>query len=144
MFITVLVLYFTLCLPPAQLNYRQEEADWSRDMRGSALISAVNLSNYVIYCTKRDAGTAKEFYETLNKVCPPMGIRLGSPKVRQLENDRTDSFLNALGADLQPGHTVQMVSVVEGELVDGRVVLYTARLSDIYEVCYEWSVFIVV
>lgn len=94
------------------LNYRQEEADWSRDMRGSSLISAVHLSNYIIYCTKRDSSIAEEFYNTLRKVCPPMGIKLREPQVRALDNDRTDTFLRALNQDLTLGHQVQMVICV--------------------------------
>lgn len=53
---------------------------------------------------------AEEFYNTLRKVCPPMGIKLADPEVRTLENDRSETFLKALREDLTQGHRVQMVS----------------------------------
>ncbi len=94
-----------------QLSYNPEEADWGRDMRGSALISAMDMKNYIIYCTQRDSGVTEEFFMTLKKVCPPMGIRIGQPTVRTLQNDRTETYLRALGEDLGQGHQVQMVSM---------------------------------
>ncbi len=82
-------------------------------MRGSQLISAMSLHNYSIYCTQRDSKVAQQFFETLKKVCPPMGIRIGpDPNVRCLANDRTETFLKALGEDLGRGHSVQMVCTV--------------------------------
>lgn len=68
------VVYFAL-----QLSYRQEEADWSRDMRGKKLISAVNLKDWVIVFPRKNAQMAQEFCNTLSKVGPPMGMKIDSP-----------------------------------------------------------------
>jgi aubergine-like protein len=75
-------------LPPETIHqkgsnysYRQSEADWSRDMRGKKLISSVNLANYLLVCSNRDAGVAEEFVETLKKIGPAMGIMVNDPYV---------------------------------------------------------------
>lgn len=64
-----------------QYSYQQSSADWSREMRGKKVISAVNLRDYLIVCTNRDASIAEEFMLTLQKIGPPMGISIGEPIV---------------------------------------------------------------
>ena len=64
-----------------QYSYKQQEADWSRDMRGKHLISSVNLDSYLLVCTGRDSGIAEEFVITLQKVGSSMGIRVAQPYV---------------------------------------------------------------
>ncbi len=48
-------------------------------MRGTKVISAVSLHNYIILFTRRDSGVAEDFINTLQRVGPPMGIDIGQP-----------------------------------------------------------------
>lgn len=110
--------YTARVLPPekiyqkhAQFSYRPNEADWSRDMRGNELISAVQLSDFMILSTKRDLDKAKDFMMTLQKVGPAMGISIAN-RYNQLvlDNDRTDNFLSNIENNLT--RNTQLVSIV--------------------------------
>ena len=39
------------------------------------------LQNFMVICTQRDSGLAQDFVRTLQKVGPPMGIRVGQPNL---------------------------------------------------------------
>ena len=92
-----------------QLQYNPAEADWSRGMRGNTLISPINLTNFIVYSTSRDEPKAVDLVQTLQKVCPPMGVSVTRPEIKTLRDDRTDSFIKAITHDLVPGHKIQMV-----------------------------------
>ncbi|KAK6191826.1 hypothetical protein SNE40_003418 [Patella caerulea] len=94
----------------AELQYRQEECDWSRDMRGKKLLCAVNLNNWVAMSTKRDSGAAYDLVQTLNRVGGPMGMRIDQPTMCELQNDRNETYLATLKQNLTP--STQMVLVV--------------------------------
>ncbi len=99
----------------------------------------MDMKNYIIYCTQRDSGVAEEFFMTLKKVCPPMGIRIGQPTVRTLQNDRTETFLRALGEDLGQGHQVQMVrewNHIQGfSCLGGWLGLVMGSICELYTQC---------
>ncbi|XP_061163361.1 piwi-like protein 1 isoform X1 [Saccostrea echinata] len=86
----------------AELSYRQEDADWSRDMRGKKLITPVNLDNWVIVFTRRNSPQAQDLVQTLSRVGPPMGMQINSPTICELPDDRNDSYLTALKQYVTP------------------------------------------
>ncbi|XP_052219954.1 piwi-like protein 1 [Dreissena polymorpha] len=93
-----------------QLQYRQEEADWSRDMRGKRLITPVNLQNWVVIYFRRNEQQAQEFVQTLSRVGPPMGMMIAGPIPVELSDDRNDSYLSAIRQNLTP--QTQMVMCI--------------------------------
>nr|BAJ07610.1 piwi [Ephydatia fluviatilis] len=104
-------------LPPEKIlmgntsfSYRPGEPDWSREMRGASLISAVNHQNYLMVFTSRDADKAQDLFQTLTRVGPPMGMRFDEPQLAELPNDRTQTFLQGIERQLTP--ETQMVIVV--------------------------------
>lgn len=113
-----LVEYQARVVPPeviyqkdSKLNYRPQEADWSRDMRGNILITPVSLNDFMILSTRRDSDKAQDFVQTLQKVGPAMGIQVSrSYNMIALDNDRTDTFLNNIKSNLEK--TTQMVVVI--------------------------------
>ena len=48
-------------------------------MRGNSLISTVNLDCWMLLFTNRDSNIAQDFFQTLVKVCGPMGINVTKP-----------------------------------------------------------------
>ena len=103
-------------LPIEKINFRNtsvsagKEADWGRDMTKENVITPVNISNWLLIFTKRDAQKAYDFYTTMDKVCPPMGISIDEPKVIELVDDRTDSYLRAIRENMQS--TLQLVVTI--------------------------------
>lgn len=101
-------------LPPEKIiqvngsyTYRPADADWSREMRGQKLINSVSLENWVLIFTRRDNNKAQEFYRTLTRVGPPMGIQIRQPNMVELPDDNTNSYLQALKSNINPN--LQMV-----------------------------------
>ena len=92
-----------------QFSYRPGEPDWSREMRGAQLISAVNHQNYMMVFTSRDADKAQDLFQSLQRVGPPMGMRFDEPMLAELPNDRTQTFLQGIERQLTP--ETQMVSL---------------------------------
>lgn len=90
------------------LNYKQDDADWSREMRGKKMIASVNLEKWMILFTQRDATSARELTQTLSQVAPPMGMGIiKQPLMLQLQSDRNETYLTTLRDHLNPD--VQMV-----------------------------------
>ncbi|CAG2185706.1 AUB [Mytilus edulis] len=85
----------------AVLNYKQEDADWSRDMRGKELVTPVDLQRWVIVFTRKNSAMAQDLVQTLSKVGPPMGMRIAQPTPCEIPDDRNDSYLSALRQQVQ-------------------------------------------
>lgn len=84
-------------------NYDTKVADWGKEMRGAKLKSTVNLEDWIILHTTRDAGIAKDFTSTLRKVCGPMGILVREPRRNgfALNDDRTETYLRTIREEMK-------------------------------------------
>nr|KAG5694355.1 hypothetical protein BaRGS_002209 [Batillaria attramentaria]KAG5702279.1 hypothetical protein BaRGS_002946 [Batillaria attramentaria] len=89
------------------LNYKQEESDWSRDMRGKKMIVAVPLNTWMILFIRKDSNNARDLSQTLAQVGPPMGMKIAPPKLLELPSDRNEAYLQTLREHLN--QQVQMV-----------------------------------
>ncbi|XP_074640256.1 piwi-like protein 1 isoform X2 [Tubulanus polymorphus] len=92
-------------------GYKQDEADWSREMRGAKLITSVNLENWIVVCTKKDSQAANDLCQNLKKVGPAMGIMVGNPNVIELMNDRLETYKAALQSSIKPTTQIVMIMV---------------------------------
>jgi len=50
----------------------------------------------MVVFTKRDASKAQDFIQTMNQVCPQMGIQVRGPRVFELQNDRTETYVRTI------------------------------------------------
>ena len=66
--------------------------------------------DYMVLSTRRDADKAQDFVQTLQKVGPPMGMKVGRPNMIELPTDKNDVLLDAITSNLRPDST-QLVSV---------------------------------
>ncbi|KAH3883086.1 hypothetical protein DPMN_007036 [Dreissena polymorpha] len=100
----------------SKLQYRQEEANWSRDMRDKKLKTAVDLQNWVVIFYQRNEPQlrneqqAKDFCGQLKNVGRPMGMNIADPIVVMLRNDRNEYYLTAIRQNLAP--QTQMVMCI--------------------------------
>ena len=82
-------------------------ADWSRDATRNELLSAVNLHNWGIFFTRRDASKANDFIrhmmsETRNmgmNCQPPFRKELGSEKIETLVHELRNSIDDQVGLE---------------------------------------------
>ncbi|XP_068681290.1 piwi-like protein 1 [Montipora foliosa] len=91
-------------------SYDPKSADWSREMRGMALHSTVNLESWVLIYTNRDGANAKDFEQTLKKVGGPMGIEVSNATDCRIPDDRTEAYLRAINENYY--ERLQMVVVI--------------------------------
>jgi len=91
----------------AVFSYKIQDADWSKETRGKALITTVNLQNWVLLHTQRDQQVAQGFVQTLKRVCGPMGMNVAEPTVCRLNDDQARTYFNSLNDQIT--EQVQMV-----------------------------------
>lgn len=90
-------------------DYNPMSADWTREMRGNALISAPPLNTWILFHSHQNSRETQSFLQTLQKVSGPLGIRLQRPVIVMYE-DHQESLLRALRDNV--GKQTQMVVVV--------------------------------
>jgi len=73
-------------------------------------IPQVDLTNWIVLFTKRDAQIGHSFIQCIQQVSPTMGWQVVRPVILELVNDRTESYLNAIRANLTPN--TQMVVAI--------------------------------
>ena len=56
----------------------------------------------MVVATKRDAQKAAEFLNCMSKVCPQMGINIQAPMTFELNDDKTQSYLNLIRDRINP------------------------------------------
>jgi aubergine-like protein len=84
------------------IKYNPLEADWSREGRSLAHLSAKNLDKWIVIFTQRDSQTAHSFVDALYKVCTPFGMRVDFPDMVELPNDRPETFIRAIQDKANP------------------------------------------
>ncbi|XP_026003581.1 piwi-like protein 1, partial [Astatotilapia calliptera] len=90
-------------------DYNPWAADWAKEMRGLAVISAPPLNNWLLFHTRRNGNEASSLLQTLSRVSGPLGIAMGKPVMIQYE-DHQESLLTALRHSVGP--QIEMVVVV--------------------------------
>ncbi|XP_065831086.1 piwi-like protein 1 isoform X3 [Oscarella lobularis] len=94
-------------LPTEKINvrsrsstYRPDNPDWTNDIRSNHLISTKDLSSWLLLFTRRDQDKGQGFLQTLRRVGPSMGVRIMEPKVIELQDNKTETYLRAIKDNL--------------------------------------------
>jgi aubergine-like protein len=105
-------------LPPEKLNlasgaisYDIKQADWSRNMRGQNLLNAVPMDRWLIIFPTKCSQVAQELSNCLSRVGQGMGMRISHPDGVEIQNDRNESYLQAIRSKLA-SDTQMIVTVV--------------------------------
>ncbi|KAH9525714.1 Piwi-like protein 1 [Bulinus truncatus] len=93
-----------------KISYDIKEADWSRNMRNAALLNPINMDNWMIIFPRASSQLAGELSECLGKVGRGMNMRIVSPLSIEINDDRNDTYLQAIRQTLNP--KIQMVVCV--------------------------------
>ena len=78
------------------------QADWGRDICRSRVLTAVNLEHWMVVATKRDSQKAQEFLNMMSRVCPQMGINIKQAMTFELQDDKTQTYLNLIRDRINP------------------------------------------
>lgn len=93
-----------------KFGYDPRKAEWSREMRDKQLLSCVAMTDWMFVVSQRDRDNAQNFCATLDRVGPPMGMRIGRPTVVTIPDGRPATFVRAIQESLTP--TTQLVTCV--------------------------------
>ena len=77
------------------------QCDWTRDLFNDILV-AVKINNWLLVCTDKDNSKAQDFSKCLIEVAQKMGIKINSPKMISLNNDRTDTYVTRIRDEINP------------------------------------------
>ncbi|XP_077500664.1 piwi-like protein 1 [Amblyomma americanum] len=105
-------------LPPEKVmqgsntyRYSATTADFSRETRDRPLHVAVAVESWIVLCHRREEANVTEFTRTLISVCPPMGVKIGQPRLVLLDDDRPSGFVEAL-RQLARGGNIELALIV--------------------------------
>ena len=77
------------------------QCDWGRDLSTDILV-AVKINNWILVCTDKDNLKAQDFSKCLVEVGSKMGIKINPPKMINLPNDRTDTYVSRIRDEINP------------------------------------------
>nr|CAH7766461.1 unnamed protein product [Callosobruchus chinensis] len=68
-------------------------ADWNRAVGEYQVTGPVDIFNWIVFFTDKDAKNAQMFAQTMQKLGPVMGCRINQPKPVKLPNDQTQTYM---------------------------------------------------
>ena len=84
--------------------------DWNRDIGRNPVLSAINLKNWAIVFTRKDAKVAENFVSTCFGCCKQMGIQINEPCVLQINDDRPETYVREIKTIL--AENLQLVLII--------------------------------
>lgn len=76
-------------------------ANFSKYAGNNELLEVVHLHDWIVFHVKNNIGIAKTFCELMQSNASAMGVEVKRPKIVQLENDRVDTYVNSLRANIK-------------------------------------------
>ncbi|XP_033476014.2 piwi-like protein 2 isoform X1 [Epinephelus lanceolatus] len=112
----------TICLQSSSFT-TGADVSWSREVVRDPSISSIPLNTWAIFYPRRCAEQAEELVSTFNKVAGPIGMRLERPTQVELRDDRTETYVKSIHAQLTSKPNMQLVVCI---MVGNRDDLYSA------------------
>ncbi|KAG4079836.1 hypothetical protein HA402_014967 [Bradysia odoriphaga] len=73
-----------------------ERGDFNKYCCNNQLFKVINLTDWMVIHTKRDMKTAQNFIETIMTNSAPMGLKVNTPKVEVLNDDKNEQYVQLL------------------------------------------------
>ncbi|XP_078682107.1 piwi-like protein 1 [Branchiostoma floridae x Branchiostoma belcheri] len=102
------------CRDGHDLDFKRENADWSREMRSRALLSTRPLKEWLLIFPRRLGQSANDFLGALKQVGPAMDLQITNPVMVDIEDDQARSYLRVMKELLKPGVTQMVVCILKG------------------------------
>ncbi|XP_033118833.1 piwi-like protein 1 [Anneissia japonica] len=84
--------------------------DWGREVCREKVISAVDLTDWVVVFSRRDAQRTTDFIQMMFQVTRQMGINMSDPVRLEIPDDRTESYLRVIRDAINP--RLQLVVII--------------------------------
>ncbi|XP_058062361.1 protein argonaute-3 [Anopheles bellator] len=78
------------------------QADFSRGAMEQRMLEPVDILDWVLVYTQKDARYGKMFLENMQRYCRPTGVEIGMPQIVVLPEDRAPLYANVLRKQITP------------------------------------------
>merc|ERR1719322_172885 len=95
----------------ATATYKMDNADWGSCFRNWKQYSVVSCSKWAVINNNRDEKVTNEFIQSLKKVSPSLGMKMGEPKVFTLPDNRPASYIQELEKVIKMNPAIIMVVI---------------------------------
>jgi len=95
----------------ATATYKMDNADWGSCFRNWKQYSVVSCAKWAVINNSRDATVTTEFIQSLKKVSPSLGMKMGEPKVFTLPDNRPASYIQELEKVIKMNPAIIMVVI---------------------------------
>ncbi|NXM68336.1 PIWL2 protein, partial [Serilophus lunatus] len=102
-------------LPMERINLRHrsffpnEELSWHKEVTKDMPISVISLNSWLLVYPKRLQQLAKDLLTAMRSTCGAMGMQVGLPTVKELRDDRIDSYIGSIQSSLGSQEKVQLL-----------------------------------
>lgn len=76
-------------------------ADFGKYATNNPLLKVINLTNWMVIYVGKDEKAAKAFVDLMERNSRPMGMSVNRPQLVKLNDDRTETYANALRNNLK-------------------------------------------
>ncbi|CAO1310298.1 unnamed protein product [Diamesa serratosioi] len=94
-------------------------ADFSRGITQFEVLEPIDLQSWILLYTRCDEKQAESFVSMMMKVAGPTGIRVAQPVLIKLQNDRTETYVQAIRKELT-NPQIQIVVIIFPTMRDDR------------------------
>ena len=84
--------------------------DWTMEITTNQCLKGVNLQKWVLDYVQKNAEVVKNFSSLMLKLSPKMGIKVAQPTMKELPNDRTETYVKMIRVSVDSN--VQLVCVI--------------------------------
>ncbi len=73
-----------------------EKGDFNKHCCNNQLFKVIDLTNWLVIHTKRDAKCAQNFIDIMKTIAAPMGLKVNAPNVEVLNDDKNEQYVQLL------------------------------------------------
>jgi aubergine-like protein len=79
-----------------------DQEDWTKGFRSQKLHVPESVTDWIIFVTVKDAAKVDNLVRTMQKVAGPLGVVIKTPKIIQIENPKSQTYIKAIDEHVAP------------------------------------------
>jgi len=77
------------------VNYRSDNADWTRELQ-KGLFTPAHIKKWYLIYPDREQNKVQSFLQSMQRVAPGLGVQLGNPRMISLQGNRAGDYCNQI------------------------------------------------
>ncbi|RZB39309.1 aubergine [Asbolus verrucosus] len=104
------------------------QADWTKELRSKPMVCAPKMERLAVVCPARLKNATQDFLQTLARTASGMRWSIGSPKIFEINDDRSGSYIEKIENIINSAHPTLILVILSNNSQD--------RYSAIKKKCY--------